>query len=112
VPEFEQVPNTEEMTYKVVALARVVCPEANIPSTTALATLNVDSGRELGLMRGANVVMPNLTPVDYRVRYEVYPGKACLWEAESSFLESMRDRIEAIGRSVGQGQGGRRRDQG
>ena len=44
-----QVPNTEQMTYKVIALTRLVCPEANIPSTTALASLNKTDGRELGL---------------------------------------------------------------
>jgi biotin synthase len=41
----EQVPNTEQMTYKVIALIRMVCPKANIPSTTALATINGESGR-------------------------------------------------------------------
>ena len=44
----DQVNNTELMTYKVIALTRLVCPEANIPSTTALATINKTSGRELG----------------------------------------------------------------
>jgi len=66
----EQVPSTELMTYKVVALARLACPYANIPSTTALATLN-RAARALGLARGANVVMPNLTPPDYRRLYEI-----------------------------------------
>jgi len=107
--EFEQVPNTEDMTYKVIALSRVLCPEANIPSTTALATLNIESGRELGLMRGANVVMPNLTPPEYRVRYEIYPDKACIRESGPFCHACMLGRIEAIGRRVGQGQGGRRR---
>ncbi|HNX52054.1 MAG TPA: [FeFe] hydrogenase H-cluster radical SAM maturase HydE, partial [Thermoanaerobaculaceae bacterium] len=58
-PEGEQVPSSELMTYKVVALTRLLCPRSNIPSTTALATLNLAQGRELGLSRGANVVMPN-----------------------------------------------------
>ena len=66
--------------YKAVALTRLVCPEANIPSTTALATINKIDGRELGLQRGANIVMPNLTPPEYRVRYEIYPDKACVNE--------------------------------
>ena len=66
------------MTYKVIALARLVCPRANIPATTALATLNRRDGRELGLVRGANVVMPNLTPPKYRALYEIYPDKACI----------------------------------
>jgi len=104
-----QVPNTEAMPYKVVALARLVRPDANIPSTTALATLNKTSGRELGLARGANVVMPNLTPVRYRALYEIYPGKACVNETAEACAGCLEARIRSMGRKVGQGQGGRRR---
>jgi biotin synthase len=107
LPEGEQVPNTEMMVYKVVALTRCVCPEANIPSTTALATINRESGRELGLMRGANVVMPNLTPPEYREKYEIYPGKACTNETAQACRMCLRHRIEALGRHVGNGPGGR-----
>ncbi len=102
----EQVPNTELMTYKVVALARLVCPCANIPSTTALATLNRESGRELGLVRGANIIMPNLTPPEYRARYEIYPAKACLYETAEQCHHCIRGRIVALGRTVGTGHGG------
>jgi len=77
-PDGQQVPASEEMTYKVIALARLVCPRTNIPATTALATLNREQGRELGLVRGANVVMPNLTPPEYRALYEIYPTKPAL----------------------------------
>jgi len=107
VPAGEQAPNTELMTYKVVALARLVCPEANIPSTTALATLNRERGRELGLCRGANVVMPNLTPPQYRILYEIYPNKACLTETAEACEGCLRGRIQALGRTVGVGPGGR-----
>lgn len=100
-----QVPNTELMTYKVVALARLACPLANIPSTTALATLNTAKGRELGLMRGANVVMPNLTPAKYRALYEIYPGKACVTETASDCGDCMKRRILSIGRKIGAGRG-------
>jgi biotin synthase len=103
----EQVPNTEEMAYKVVALSRLVCPSANIPSTTALATVNLRNGRELGLARGANVVMPNLTPVAYRRLYEIYPSKACIFETASTCYSCLNQRIVSIGRSVGSGPGGR-----
>ncbi|MGH2270745.1 [FeFe] hydrogenase H-cluster radical SAM maturase HydE [Anaerohalosphaeraceae bacterium U12dextr] len=103
----QQVPNTELMTYKVVALTRLVRPDANIPSTTALATINKESGRELGLMRGANVVMPNLTPVQYREKYEIYPGKACINETAEQCNGCLRSRIASIGRTVGTGPGGR-----
>jgi len=101
----EQVPNSELMTYKVIALARLVCPRANIPSTTALATLNRLRGRELGLARGANVVMPNLTPPAYRALYEIYPDKACVRETGDACHTCLAVRLGAIGRSVGQGRG-------
>jgi biotin synthase len=107
VPKEEQVPNTEQMSYKVIALTRIVCPEANIPSTTALATINRERGRELGLMRGANVVMPNLTPLPYRAKYEIYPSKACISEIPSECHSCLHDRIGSIGRKVGTGQGDR-----
>ena len=103
----DQVPGTELMTYKVVALTRLVCPQANIPSTTALATINKESGRELCLMRGANVVMPNVTPVEYRTKYEIYPGKACLNETAEQCQECLRNRIASIGRTIGIGHGSR-----
>ena len=103
----EQVPGDELMTYKAVALARLVCPQANIPGTTALATINRDNGRELSLMRGANVVMPNVTPVAYRTRYEIYPGKACLNETAQACQGCLKGRIHAIGRVIGQGPGSR-----
>ena len=108
VPKEDQVPNTELMTYKVVALTRLVCPQANIPSTTALATVNKAMGREFGLMRGANVVMPNLTPVEYRHLYEIYPAKACIDETSDECRACLHDRIKRIGRTIGKGQGARR----
>ncbi len=107
IPENEQAPNTEEMTYKVIALTRIVCPEANIPATTALATVNSAVGRELGLGRGANVIMPNMTPLSYRAKYEVYPGKVCIRETGSESHSGLRQRIQSIGRRPGRGPGGR-----
>ena len=104
-PDGQQVPASEEMTYKVIALARLVCPRANIPATTALATLNSQEGRELGLVRGANVVMPNLTPPQYRVLYEIYPDKACIAETGEACHYCLDARIEALGRRPGQGRG-------
>ncbi len=100
-----QVPSSEQMTYKAVALARILCPNANLPSTTALATINLAEGRELGLQRGANIVMPNLTPVEYRALYEIYPAKACISETSEQCSGCLKRRVESIGRSVGQGPG-------
>ncbi|MGZ4199116.1 MAG: [FeFe] hydrogenase H-cluster radical SAM maturase HydE [Thermoleophilia bacterium] len=105
----EQIGSDELTVYKAVALARLVCPQANLPSTTALATINQVDGRELGLMRGANIVMPNLTPPEYRVKYEIYPDKACVGETAEMCRGCLQGRIEAIGREVGSGPGGRRR---
>jgi biotin synthase len=100
-----QVPNTELMTLKMVALARLCCPDANIPSTTALATINEASGREHGLQRGANIVMPNLTPAACRVKYEIYPGKACVSETAEHCDACIKGRIRRIGRTIGTGRG-------
>jgi len=107
-PPEAQVPNDEATTLKAVALTRLVCPQANIPSTTALATLDPNQGRELGLSRGANVVMPNVTPPEYRVLYEIYPGKACVHETAQVCHGCMEARIRSIGRTMGRGPGGRR----
>lgn len=105
VPAEDQVPANELMTYKVIALSRILCPRANIPSTTALATLNRKNGRELGLVRGANVVMPNLTPPKYRIYYEIYPNKACLLESPEECHACLSQRIHMLGRHVGRGPG-------
>jgi biotin synthase len=103
----EQPPNSEEMVYKMIALTRITCPEANIPSTTALATINKTEGRKLGLKAGANVVMPNLTPIRYRRLYEIYPAKACIEESASDCNQCLRGQIHALGRFAGRGVGGR-----
>jgi biotin synthase len=101
----DQVPASELMTYKMIALARLLCPDANIPSTTALATLNIAEGRELGLRRGANIVMPNMTPPEYRVYYEIYPAKACIRETSDMCNRCITGRIEKLGRAIGKGEG-------
>ncbi len=104
-PTEDQVPNTEEMTYKVIALTRLLCPQANIPSTTALATINPVNGREKGLQRGANVVMPNVTPNEERLAYEIYPNKACVRDAAAKCKSCLQKRITGLGRTIGKGPG-------
>jgi biotin synthase len=103
-----QVPATELMTHKVLALARLVCPRTNIPSTTALATLNRDHGWELGLRRGANVLMVNLTPQNYRGLYDIYPAKAEAGESCDEQRHRVRALIEGLGRLAGAGPGASR----
>lgn len=102
-----QVPHTEEMTLKALAIARLLRPDANIPSTTALATLNRKSGREHGLCCGGNVVMPNLTPLRYRKLYEIYPSKVCIFESPAKTAADLDRSIKRLRRSRGRGPGGR-----
>ncbi|MCF0233358.1 MAG: [FeFe] hydrogenase H-cluster radical SAM maturase HydE [Thermoguttaceae bacterium] len=105
----DQVPNTNEMAFKVVALSRILCPYANIPSTTAVATIDGKGGRKGALERGANVVMPNLTPQKDRELYEIYPNKAATFEdAETTRATALRQ-IAEIGRIQGIGAGTSRR---
>ncbi|MCP4544913.1 MAG: [FeFe] hydrogenase H-cluster radical SAM maturase HydE [bacterium] len=100
-----QVPNTSGITCNVVALARLVCPQANIPSTTALATLDPVQGRESALSCGANVIMPNLTPARYRSLYEIYPGKATPAGECGEEVVALQKRLIEIGRPASVGRG-------
>jgi biotin synthase len=103
----EQAPAGEQMVYKMIALARILCPTANIPSTTALATINKAHGRMQGMRVGANVVMPNLTPVRYRPMYQIYPAKACIEESATDCNQCLRAQILSLNRFAGRGAGGR-----
>lgn len=100
----EQAPATEEAALVVLALARLSCPDANIPSTTALAVAG--DGHEAGLTSGANVVMANVTPAAYRRLYDIYPGKASDSEADSALGPARL--LERLGRPLAEGPGGRR----
>ncbi len=106
-PVRDQVPSDEALVYRALALARLLCPHANIPSTTALATINHRAGRELGLQRGANVLMPNLTPTHYRAMYDIYPAKHGLTADTPYDSQHLRTRIHTIGRTIATGPGSR-----
>jgi biotin synthase len=96
---------TVDMTLKVVALTRIVTKDTNIPATTALATLRPEDGREMALEAGANVLMPNVTPVKYRAMYELYPDKVCIDEGSNQCWHCTQRRIVSIGRQLGRGSG-------
>lgn len=106
----DQVANSIEMGYKVIALTRLLCPESNIPSTTAIATMDGEHGRVNGLSRGANVIMPNLTPQKYRALYEIYPGKAATLEDAEQTHRTALEQVSAAGRIPGTGPGRRKRN--
>jgi biotin synthase len=100
-----QVTGDELTVLKAIALTRLQCPDTNIPSTTALATMDPAHGRANGLERGANVVMPNLTPTRYRDLYRIYPGKAGLHETADFARTAIEEQIHAMGRTIGAGPG-------
>jgi len=95
---------TVEKTRVMVALTRLMLPEANIPATTALGTLKPD-GRELALLAGANVMMPNLTPTAYRPKYALYENKICNDDEASVCLGCLNMRIRLAGFEVDMGRG-------
>lgn len=91
---------TVEMTFKVVALTRIMTHNAHIPATTALATLRPADGREKALQLGANVVMPNVSPIKYRTLYSLYPDKICISEGPHQCQGCINKRLSNIGRPV------------
>jgi biotin synthase len=103
----DQAPNSELMTCKVLALTRLARPDSNLPATTALSLVDKAAGRAHGLQRGANVVMPNLTPLEAREKYEIYPEKAAVHETAEAINESIMKLLSSLGRTVGAGAGGR-----
>jgi len=103
-PQGKQVPPTEAMTHRVLALVRLHCPDTNIPATTALATLD-PAARQRALARGANVVMPNFTPRTYRECYEIYPAKVTLRDEAADFDTELRTALTQMGRTIGVGRG-------
>ncbi len=103
----DDIPADALTAYKMTALTRLVRPDSNIPCTTAIRTINRADGLELGLQRGANVAMPNLTPIKYRALYDIYPGKACQDESAEICHPCITRRIESTGRKIGKGQGSR-----
>lgn len=85
-----------KLTLVMLALTRLMLPKALIPSTTALGTVD-PKGREKGLRAGANVVMPNLSPVTHRKDYSLYDNKICTGEEAAECLACLSRRIASAG---------------
>ena len=85
-----------ELTLRLVAILRLMFPYALIPATTALGTIH-PQGRELGLKAGANVVMPNLSPVQVRKKYELYENKICTGEEAAQCRGCLERRVASAG---------------
>lgn len=85
-----------EQTLKLISIIRLMMPNALIPSTTALGTIN-PNGRELGMQHGANVVMPNLSPTSVRKKYELYDNKICTGDEAAECRFCLERRVKKVG---------------
>jgi len=98
-PLGQAVGGTFSLSRKVMAITRLLLPEANIPATTAMEALN-PQGRMIALQSGANVVMPNVTEGEYRQLYLLYPGKICVNDTPAHCRGCITGKITGIGRKV------------
>lgn len=95
-PFGEMEPGSLEMTLFLLAVIRLMLPKVLLPATTALGTIH-SRGRELGILAGGNVVMPNLSPVKVRKKYALYDNKICTGEEAAECRGCLGNRMESIG---------------
>ena len=88
----------------LLSVIRLMLPEVLLPSTTALGTIH-PQGRELGILAGANVCMPNLSPRAVRKDYALYDNKICTGAEAVETLQSLRSNLEGIGCQVDMSRG-------
>lgn len=93
------------LALKMIAVLRLLMPDINIAAATALQAID-PAGREKALMLGANILMPNLTPCEYRKEYQLYEGKPCLDEDAGLCKNCLEARIELSGCEIGYGEWG------
>jgi biotin synthase len=92
------------LTLKTLALTRIVTRDSHLPATTSLGSMGADY-RPRALQAGANVLMPNFTPVGYKKLYEIYPGKRCVSEPAGACAFCMEGMVSSIGRFIDYGRG-------
>lgn len=90
---------TVELTCFLLSVIRLIHPPVLLPSTTALGTIH-PLGREMGIQAGANVVMPNLSPVSVRKKYELYDNKICTGEESAQCKDCLEQRMKSIGYEI------------
>ena len=88
-----------EMTVYLLGILRLMLPNALLPATTALGTIS-PKGREMGILAGANVVMPNLSPLSVRKKYLLYDNKIATGEEAAEHLAALQRRMQAIGYTI------------
>ena len=97
---FRDMPSgSAELTLRMLSILRLMFPYALLPATTALGTITAD-GREQGLKAGGNVVMPNLSPVSVRKKYDLYENKICTGEESAQCRGCLERRVESAGYRV------------
>ena len=90
---------TMEMTLRLISILRLLCPKALIPATTALGTIS-PQGREKGILAGANVIMPNLSPKEDRKKYMLYNDKLSDGEEAAEALNKLKESMRKIGYEI------------
>lgn len=90
---------TVELTCYLLSIIRLICPNILLPSTTALGTIDPE-GREKGILSGANVVMPNLSPEAVRSKYELYNNKISTGAESAQQRDGLAGRMEKIGYEI------------
>lgn len=98
-PFGEEKAGTMEETLRLLSIIRLIHPHVLLPATTALGTIH-PLGREKGIQAGANVVMPNLSPVAVREKYKLYDNKICTDDEAAECRHCMARRMESIGYQV------------
>ncbi len=88
------------LALKMISTTRLFLKDVNIASTTALQAIT-PTGREMGLMAGANIIMPNITDVRYRSSYQLYDDKPCINESSDVCTGCLSSRITSIGETIG-----------
>ncbi len=89
-------PGSAELTCFLLSVIRIIHPTVLLPSTTALGTLE-EGGREKGILHGANVIMPNLSPTDVRSKYMLYNNKLSTGAESAQKLDELKKKIDSIG---------------
>lgn len=98
-PFSKMTSGTMEQTLFMIGLIRLTLPNALIPATTALGTIN-SMGREKGILAGANVVMPNLSPTQVRKKYMLYDNKICTGDESAQCVKCLENRMSSIGYNI------------
>ena len=97
---FNNMPNgSADFTCYLLSIIRLIYPPVLLPSTTALGTIE-SNGREKGILAGANVIMPNLSPVAVRKKYALYDKKLCTGSEAAEGLAELKKRMAAIGYEI------------